>query len=236
MEKTLELLSNAITNSVWLAPLVALLAGLVTSVMPCSISSVPLVIGYVGGLGNTKADKRRAFMLSLTFAAGMTITFVGLAAVATGLSHFFHHIEPYWFLFLGLLMVVMALQTWEVINLIPSSGIVSKNKKKGYFGALLSGMLSGLFSSHCATPALLMLLALVGKQGNLFKGIVLLLLFSVGHSVITIVAGTLTGFVTHLTQSSSYARTVKILKAVMGSIMVILALYMFFNSYGAFLE
>jgi len=33
----------------WLEPIIALLAELLTSFTPCSLSSVPLVVGYIGG-------------------------------------------------------------------------------------------------------------------------------------------------------------------------------------------
>ncbi len=48
MTETLENLSQLIQTSGWLAPLLALLAGILTSFTPCSLSSIPLVIGYIG--------------------------------------------------------------------------------------------------------------------------------------------------------------------------------------------
>ena len=53
----LETLSTLIKESIWLAPLLALFAGALTSVTPCALSSVPLVIGYVGGTANKDAKK-----------------------------------------------------------------------------------------------------------------------------------------------------------------------------------
>ena len=49
IEQWLETLSLMIAGSFWLAPVLALLAGLLTSFTPCAVVSVPLVIGYVGG-------------------------------------------------------------------------------------------------------------------------------------------------------------------------------------------
>lgn len=63
------------------APLIALLAGVLTSVTPCALSSVPLVIGYVAGIGSN--DPKRAFLLSLTFAVGMAATFTALGTMAS---------------------------------------------------------------------------------------------------------------------------------------------------------
>ena len=77
----LETLSTLIAESFWLAPLLALLAGVLTSVTPCALSSVPLVIGYVGGTGNN--DPKKAFKLSLTFVLGMAVTFTVLGTIAS---------------------------------------------------------------------------------------------------------------------------------------------------------
>ena len=45
MEELLERVSAALTGSLWLAPLFAVFGGVLTSLMPCSLSTVPLVIG-----------------------------------------------------------------------------------------------------------------------------------------------------------------------------------------------
>lgn len=81
MTAILESLSELITKSGWLAPLLALLAGVLTSFTPCSLSSIPLVIGYVGGTG--QRDTKRAFWLSITFAAGAAVTFTTLGVIAS---------------------------------------------------------------------------------------------------------------------------------------------------------
>ncbi|HHY24744.1 MAG TPA: cytochrome c biogenesis protein CcdA, partial [Clostridiaceae bacterium] len=75
----LETLSKLITESLWLAPLLALLAGVLTSVTPCALPVIPLVIGYVGG--SKSNDPKKAFRLSLIFALGLTVTFTVLGTV-----------------------------------------------------------------------------------------------------------------------------------------------------------
>ena len=51
MDGILETLSNLIQNNFWLAPVISFIAGLLTAFTPCSLSTIPLVIGYVGGIG-----------------------------------------------------------------------------------------------------------------------------------------------------------------------------------------
>lgn len=222
----LETLSILISESFWLAPLLALLAGVLTSVTPCALSSVPLVIGYVGGTGNN--DPKKAFRLSLTFALGMAATFTALGTAASFLGKLMGTSSKWWYIALGVLMLLMALQTWEIYNFIPSTYLISKNTKKGYIGAFIAGILGGVFSSPCATPVLIVLLGIVVKSGNVVWGILLLLLYSIGHSVLVLIAGTSVGFVKKVTSSGRYGLFSKILKLLMGGIILLIAFYMFY--------
>ena len=225
IDQWLQTLSSVIANNFWLAPLLALLAGVLTSVTPCSLASVPLIIAYVGGGSNN--DSRKAFRLSLVFVAGMAVTFTALGVMASLAGTLMGTAASWWYVVLGILMLLMALQTWEVYNFIPSTFLISKSTK-GYVGALIAGILGGVFSSPCATPVLVVLLAVVAGQGTLLWGVLLLLLYAIGHSALVLVAGTSIGFVKKLTASEKYGKASKILKILMGSIILMIALYMFY--------
>lgn len=222
----LDILADAISNNFWLAPLIALLAGMLTAFTPCSLSTVPLVIGYVGGYAGN--DVKKAFRYSLVFCLGMAVTFAVLGTAASLFGKLVQGAGSWWYIILGVLMVLMALQTWEIIYIIPQSTAISKNSKKGYVGAAVTGLLGGLFASPCATPVLVVLLAMVAKQGNLIWGVMLLLIYSVGHSILVLIAGTSVGFVKKLSSSEKFGKFNQIFKIAMGVIILLLALYMFY--------
>ncbi|MEL7568630.1 MAG: cytochrome c biogenesis protein CcdA [Dehalobacterium sp.] len=222
----LETLSTLIEQSFWLAPLLALLAGVLTSVTPCALTSVPLVIGYVGGTGNN--DPKKAFRLSLIFALGMAFTFTALGTAASLLGMLMRTSNKWWYIGLGILMVMMALQIWEIYNFIPSTYLLSKSTQKGYMGAFIAGVLGGVFSSPCATPVLVVLLGIVARSGNVAWGVLLLLLYSIGHSILVLAAGTSVGFVKKMTSSEKYGTFSQVLKYLMGSVILMIAFYMFY--------
>jgi len=56
------------------------LGGLLTSLGPCNIATIPLIVGYVGG--SQDLSRGRSFVLSLAFAIGLAITFMVLGLVA----------------------------------------------------------------------------------------------------------------------------------------------------------
>lgn len=219
-------MSDYLLANVWLAPFLALLAGIITSFSPCCLSTVPLVIGYVGGVG--KKDTKSAFLLSLTFAAGMALTFTALGAIASLFGKAMLLSGKWWFIVLGILMVLMALQTWGVYNFIPSTNLTSKNTKKGFIGAFLTGILAGVFSSPCATPMLVVISALVSAGGNILWGIFLFFLYSVGHSALVVVAGTSIGFVRKVTHSEKYGLASDIIKFITGALILLIAVYLLY--------
>ncbi len=222
----LEVLSQLIHNNQWITPFIALAAGILTSFTPCSLSSVPLVIGYVSGTSGN--DTKKAFALSLTFALGMATTFTVLGTIASYLGKLMGTSSSLWYIALGVLMVLMALQIFEVYNFIPSTSLISKSVKRGYIGAFVAGILGGIFSSPCATPVLVVLLAIVAKGGNVLAGVLLLLLYSLGHSILVIIAGTSVVFVRKLTASKKYGILSGILEYVMGIVILLLGFYMFY--------
>lgn len=226
IEQWLETIAPIISDSIWLAPFLALLAGLLTSVTPCSITSVPLVIGYVGGAGQN--DPKKAFGLSLTFALGMAVTFTALGTAASLLGKLMGAASSWWYVALGVLMVLMALQIWGIYDFIPATYLANKATRKGYTGAFIAGILGGIFSSPCATPALVVLLGLVAKSGNVAWGVLLLLLYAIGHGVLVVVAGTSVGFVQKVLKSRKYGAFSEILNYVMGGFVLLIAFYMFY--------
>jgi cytochrome c-type biogenesis protein len=226
MTELLDQLSTLIKESLWLAPILAFVAGILTSFTPCSLSSIPLIIGYVGGTG--QKDTKKAFRLSLTFAIGSAVTFTALGVIASLAGKLIGTSASWWYIVLGILMVVMALQTWGIFEIIPSSYLVSKNTRKGYIGALIAGILGGVFASPCSTPVLIALLAIVAGKGNIIWGILLLLIYSIGHGILAVVAGTSVGLIQKLTKSEKYGKLSTALKVVMGLIILTIGFYMFY--------
>lgn len=226
MTEILESLSELITKSIWLAPVLALVAGILTSFTPCALSGIPLVVGYVGGTG--QSDPKKAFRLSVTFAAGAAVTFTVLGVIASVFGRLMSGSASWWYILLGVLMILMALQTWGIFEIIPSSYLISKNTRKGYAGAFIAGILGGIFSSPCSTPVLIALLAIVAGKGSILWGILLLLLYSIGHGILAVIAGTSIGFVQKLSASEKYGKASFALKIIMGALILLIGFYMFY--------
>ena len=222
-------IAKVISSNMWLAPILALVAGILTSVTPCSLSSVPLIIGYVGGVG--ERNTKKAFLYSAVFSLGTAVTFVTMGVIATSAGMLMGTSSPVWYIILGVLMVLMSLQTFGIFNFIPSINLVGKNKKKGIVRAFLAGVLGGIFSSPCSTPVLIALLAIVAGEGKMLWGILLMLLYSIGHSTLVMVAGTSISFVQRINESNKYKTVAAVLKYVMGAVILLIGFYMFWLAF-----
>ena len=222
-------IAKVISSNMWLAPILALVAGILTSVTPCSLSSVPLIIGYVGGVG--ERNTKKAFLYSAVFSLGTAVTFVTMGVIATSAGMLMGTSSPVWYIILGVLMVLMSLQTFGIFNFIPSINLVGKNKKKGIVRAFLAGVLGGIFSSPCSTPVLIALLAIVAGEGKMLWGILLMLLYSIGHSTLVMIAGTSISFVQRINESNKYKTVAAVLKYVMGAVILLIGFYMFWLAF-----
>lgn len=226
MDAWLLSLSRLLRSSGWIAPVLAMVGGLLTSVTPCALSTMPLIIGFVGGTG--QKEPGRAFRLSLTFALGSAVTFTVLGVLASAAGRMVSNAGSWWYLLLGTVMVLMALQTWELVTIIPATYLTSKNTRRGYRGALAAGILGGVFSSPCATPILVVLLGILAEGGNPAWGALLMLCYALGCSVLTVAAGTWVGLVRKIISDERYGKFSLVLKIFLGAVMLLLGFYLFY--------
>ena len=79
MDQVFSTLTNAIGASAPIALSAAFLWGILSILLsPCHLSSIPLVVAYMGERG-TRPGKR-AFLISLVFAAGILVT-IGIVGI-----------------------------------------------------------------------------------------------------------------------------------------------------------
>lgn len=227
MNEVLEMLTGIMSENLWAAPLLSLAAGIITSFTPCSLASVPMLLACVGA---TSSSRKKAFRLSLAMAAGMAVTFGVFGSVASVVGHRMHEAGHWWTMLMGILMILMALQVFGWIHLIPHIHVSDKMTKKGYAGAFLTGALSGVFASHCAIPVMVALLALVAELGrNAWWGILLMVLYALGHSFLLLGAGVGYSYVEQMVENPRYAAAGVWLRRVLGVVILAVGLLLVFG-------
>ena len=182
------------TTSV-LAYVLVFLGGVITSIGPCNVAMIPLLIGFV--VGKKDISRTEGFAISLVFTIGLAITFAALgvfAAVVGGLFGAGH----IWYYVVAVICIAIGLHLLGVLQ-IPIPDLFARQResvqRKGLLGALLLGLVSGLVSSQCATPVMAVILTLVMAKGAVVYGATLLFVYALGRGVPIIVAGTFAGVV-----------------------------------------
>lgn len=209
-----------------LHPLLSLISGFLTGLTPCAISQLPLIIGYVSvGSSSNKSNIKS----SIFYALGISLTFTLLGILASGVGLVLNTYLNYWLIFLGILMIFMAFETSKITSFIPTSNMIGRIKSKGNLGAFLIGSVSGVFSSPCATPVLIFILGIISSKQNIFFGIVMMVLYSIGYSMVRILAGSLVGFVQSLKQSKKYEKFYNISKYSLPILMLLIGFYLFYE-------
>ena len=127
-------------------------------------------------------------------------------------------------------MIGSGLQVLDVINLFGDKKELVKSLKeeREFYDAFFLGILSGILASPCATPIMAAIIAFIAASGNLVIGMIMLLMYSLGHSVLIILAGTSFGLVEKIAYSENGKKIGRVLKNILGTIIILVGLYLFY--------
>lgn len=184
--------------------------GVVTSLGPCNLATIPLIEGVVGG--SPDLSRRCAFALSSTFAVGLAITFMLLGVAAALLGGLIGGTSRIWFYVVAAVCVVLGLRMLGVLRFAAPTwfgGVRERVSLRGVPGALTLGLVSGLVASQCATPVLAAILTYVMAEGALLYGAALLLVYALGRGVPVVLAGTFTGVVKRLQAAGRWTTAIE---------------------------
>jgi len=202
-------------GSLLVYPLV-FLGGVITSIGPCNVAMIPLIIGYLGG--SVELSRQRSFTLSLTFVTGLALTFMALGVVASLVGGLIGGTSRVWYYVVAAVCIAIALQMLGAFHLPQIPGLARLRERvtlRGVPGALALGLVSGLVASQCATPVLAAILTYVmGQQGALVYGAVLLFIYALGRGVPIVVAGTFTGVLAQLRAFGRWSNAMETASAV----------------------
>lgn len=209
-------------------------AGAITSLAPCSIVSVPLLVGSALGLSAKMNEKSRflfSLLFSLLFASGVATSFF-LLALLVAKAGFLFSIAPMWayggagvlamflgFYAMGWLPEVIHRATWFE-RLLAWRWI-------GVFGI---GVIFGLVSTPCASAPLVAIITLASTlEGR--EGYIAVLLFALGHSLLLLVAGVWVSFAQKIASSSFWGGFSTLLRKILAWMMLAVAGYFFYQGW-----
>lgn len=211
----------------WLALVAVFVGGFLTASNPCVLAMIPLMMSFIAGRRDEKGGVLRAFMFSLAFVVGLSITFTVFGMIAALAGKMYGDVSGAWNWVVAVVCVVMGLHLMDVLHVpIPSLGGMMPTKTRGLLGALLLGLLFGIVSAPCAAPILVVLLTyLAGSDSSVAWGGTLLLVYALGHSFLILIAGTSMGAARQLIENKNATRVLAWLRKGAGIAIILVGVY-----------
>ena len=219
-------------SSVFVLFLISFLGGLIASISPCSLSMLPIIIGYVGGYSEEKPLK--TFIQMLFFVIGTAIVFaiIGIICAITG-KVFVSNV--YFALVLASIIMIMGLKLAGVLDF--DFPVIIKQMPRGeahniYIYPILLGGAFALVGTPCSTPILAGIMAFASLSANIANAIIMFFLFSMGQGLILIIAGLLTS---KLKTWNNFYKISNILMKISGFLLIIASIYIFYKIFSPLL-
>ncbi len=206
--------------------LISFVGGLVASVSPCSLSMLPIIVGYVGGYSKETPLKTLLQMCFFVLGTAVVFSIIGIICAITGKVFVSN---PYFVLILASLIMIMGLKLVGFLDFELPVLIKEMPKSEGYNTYLYPILLGGAFAlvgTPCSTPILAGIMAFASLSANVFNAVVMLFLFSIGQGLILIVAGMLTS---GLKKLNKFYKVSDILMKGCGVLLIFASLYIFYK-------
>ena len=206
------LIRGRLNRASFLLFLLVFAAGFLASLTPCVYPVIPIVMGYVGA--RSQGRRLKGFVLSLFFVLGLALVYslLGVIAAKTGSLIGISFQNPLVVVAIAAIFIAMGLSLAGLFSIPVPSGIssrVSRGHKSEVIGALAVGGVSAIIAAPCVGPVLIALLSWISQSGNLFLGFGLTFVFSLGMSVIFLLAGTFSGAIASLPRGGGWMSAVK---------------------------
>lgn len=230
MENLTQLFSTQ--SSIYLLFGAAFLGGLISSISPCSLSMLPLIIGYIGGYSNEKPLKTLIQMIVFVIGTGLVFAVIGAICAITGKMFIGN---PYFALIVASIIMIMGLKILGVIEFdlpVMIKEIPQNKMNNDFLYPLLLGAVFALIGTPCSTPILASIMAFASISAKISHAIIMLFLFSIGQGLILIIAGFVTSKIK--TSEKFYQLSEKIMKF-SGFLLILVSLYIFYKIFGGIL-
>lgn len=161
---------------------ISFLEGIITFVSPCLLPMLPIYISYFAG--GTERSTRRVIKNAAGFIIGFTAVFVLLGALAGTLGSLLREYSVIINIITGLIVVFFGLNFLGVFKLNIFKGTRNaKTDNLGFFSSVLFGVVFSIGWTPCVGAFLGSALMLAASQGNVLRGVVMLLLYSLGLGI-----------------------------------------------------
>lgn len=156
--------------------LITFLEGVISFISPCMLPMLPVYIGYFAGGG----EKRRVLPRALAFAAGFTLVFCLMGVFAGTAGSLLTRYQTAVNIVCGAIVVLLGLSYLEVI---PLPFLKGMKPRDGSGSAFVFGLMYSVSLTPCVGAFLGSAIMLAGASGSAGKGLMLLMVYSLGLGI-----------------------------------------------------
>ena len=203
------------------------LEGIASFISPCLLPMLPIYISYFIGEDDKKTAK--AVVNSIGFVLGFTIVFLILSIFASQLGRFVSRYINYIKIVFGIIIILLGLNYMEIFKikiLNKSKGIKANTKDLNFIKAIIFGIIFSISWTPCIGTFLSSALLLIAKQQDILKGILLIIVYSIGLGIPFILSVTL---IEKLKEMFNFIKNnYGIIKKISGTVLIIMGIYTIF--------
>jgi len=231
----MESLFTTLTRAVEGTPAIAMAAALAWGILsillsPCHLASIPLIVGFIDKQG--RMTPRRAFTISLLFAVGILITIGGIGAITASAGRMMGDVGRWGNYAVAALFLLAGLYLLDVVKLPLPNAAQPGMQSKGLLAAFVLGLVFGVALGPCTFAYMAPMLGVLFQLAstNPAYGILLLLLYGVGHCGVIVLAGTFTEEVQRYLNWTEKSKGSIVLKKVCGTLVLLGGLYLIYTA------
>lgn len=231
MEAIFTTLTHAIEGPPLLAGAVAALWGVLSIVLsPCHLASIPLIVGFIDEQGRISTG--RAFTIATLFAVGILVTIGIIGAITAAAGRMMGDLGRWGNYFVAAIFFLVGLHLFDIIPMPWSGPGQVRMKQRGLLAAFLLGLIFGIALGPCTFAYMAPMLSITFQvsASNLGYGILLLLLYGIGHCSVIVFAGTFTEVVQHYLNWSESSKGPVIVKRVCGVLVILGGFYLIYTT------
>lgn len=160
------------------------LEGIASFISPCVLPMLPIYISYF--VGEDDKSTKKAVANASGFVLGFSIVFIILSVFASQLGTLVSSNIKYIKIVFGIVIILLGLNYIEVLNikfLNKSKEMKADTKDLNFVKAVIFGVLFSISWTPCIGTFLSSALLLVAKQQDMLKGIILMVLYSIGLGI-----------------------------------------------------
>ena len=170
---------------------ISFLEGVITFVSPCLLPMLPIYLSYFAGGG--VRSTRKTLTGAAGFVCGFTVIFAGMGALAGTVGSFFQSHKTAVNLVSGLVVILFGLNYLGVLkwNWFSGKRRTVDVDQMNFFSAMLFGMAFSVGWTPCVGAFLGSALMLASQEGQVLRGMGMLLAYSLGLGVPFLVSAVL---------------------------------------------